>query len=221
MLFWTDYYLRWWRLPIEERACRKTDLGGGDYYLRDSGLPPYLDLVIEKFQHFVAYGTVINYLPPGVYFLQITKPMSNIIRKNPVFFSRQILKETIKAPFHPFLSFRIVYVRTTAPVPNFKKRICTGGGGGWGKYVFANFNLVTPPPKFLPNLPLLSYFRRYTIPAMWPISTGSRHIIYLSLYLLKIYDLRHRRAEKRQSTKRERGGGHYPCALNTLLLSYP
>ena len=34
MLFWADYYLRWWRLPIEERACRKTDLCGGDYYLR-------------------------------------------------------------------------------------------------------------------------------------------------------------------------------------------
>ena len=31
-LFWADYYLRWWRLPIEERAGRKTDLGGGDYY---------------------------------------------------------------------------------------------------------------------------------------------------------------------------------------------
>ena len=41
MLFWGgDYYLRWWRLPIEERACRKTDLGGADYYLRNSGLPP-------------------------------------------------------------------------------------------------------------------------------------------------------------------------------------
>ena len=34
-IFWC-----WWRLPIEERACRKTDLGGGDYYLRNSGLPP-------------------------------------------------------------------------------------------------------------------------------------------------------------------------------------
>ena len=34
MLFWADYYLRWWRLPIEERACRKTDLGGGDYVIR-------------------------------------------------------------------------------------------------------------------------------------------------------------------------------------------
>ena len=42
MLFWGDYYLRWWRLPIEERACRETDLGGGDYYLRNSGLPPSL-----------------------------------------------------------------------------------------------------------------------------------------------------------------------------------
>ena len=38
--FWADYYLRWWSLPIEERACRKTDLGGGDYFLRNSGLPP-------------------------------------------------------------------------------------------------------------------------------------------------------------------------------------
>jgi len=44
MLFWADYYLRWWRLPIEELACRKTDLGGGDYYLRNSGLPPSPDL---------------------------------------------------------------------------------------------------------------------------------------------------------------------------------
>ena len=44
MFFWADYYLRWWRLPIEERACRKTDLGGGDYYLRNSGLPPSPDL---------------------------------------------------------------------------------------------------------------------------------------------------------------------------------
>ena len=31
-----------WRLPIEERACHKTDLCGGDYYLRNSGLPPSL-----------------------------------------------------------------------------------------------------------------------------------------------------------------------------------
>ena len=43
MLFWADYYLRWWRLPIEERACLKTDLGGGDYYLRNSGLPPSVE----------------------------------------------------------------------------------------------------------------------------------------------------------------------------------
>ena len=35
--------MRWWRLPIEERACRETDLGGGDYYLRNSGLPPFCD----------------------------------------------------------------------------------------------------------------------------------------------------------------------------------
>ena len=40
MPFWADYYLRWWRLPIVECACRITDLGGGDYYLRNSGLPP-------------------------------------------------------------------------------------------------------------------------------------------------------------------------------------
>ena len=32
--------MRWWRLPIEEGTCRKTDLGGGAYYLRNSGLPP-------------------------------------------------------------------------------------------------------------------------------------------------------------------------------------
>ena len=37
MLFWADYYLRWWRLSIEECACHKTDLGGGDYYFRNSG----------------------------------------------------------------------------------------------------------------------------------------------------------------------------------------
>ena len=47
MLFWGDYYLRRWRLPIEERACRKTDLGGGDYYLRNSGLPPLLKLTFS------------------------------------------------------------------------------------------------------------------------------------------------------------------------------
>ena len=40
--------MRWWRLPIEERACRKTDLGGGDYYLRNSGLPPSLDTLLEN-----------------------------------------------------------------------------------------------------------------------------------------------------------------------------
>ena len=32
--------MRWWRLPIEERPCRKTHLGGGDYTLRTSGLLP-------------------------------------------------------------------------------------------------------------------------------------------------------------------------------------
>ena len=39
-LILADYQLRWWRLPIEERACRKTHLGGSDYSLRNSGLPP-------------------------------------------------------------------------------------------------------------------------------------------------------------------------------------
>ena len=48
MLFWADYYLRWWRLPIEERACRKTDLGGGDYYLRNSGLHSILMVALLK-----------------------------------------------------------------------------------------------------------------------------------------------------------------------------
>ena len=38
--FKTDYQFRWWRLPIKEHACRETDLGGGDYYFRNSGLPP-------------------------------------------------------------------------------------------------------------------------------------------------------------------------------------
>ena len=49
MLFGGDYYLRWWRLPIEERACRKTDLGGGDYYLRNSGLPPSSNIPIQNY----------------------------------------------------------------------------------------------------------------------------------------------------------------------------
>ena len=39
-LFLSDYQLRRWRLPIEERACRKTRLGGGDYPLRTSALLP-------------------------------------------------------------------------------------------------------------------------------------------------------------------------------------
>ena len=47
--------LRWWRLPIEERACRKTDLGGGDYYLRNSGLPPSYhsryDLLLSQLEY--------------------------------------------------------------------------------------------------------------------------------------------------------------------------
>ena len=40
ILFLSDYQLRWWRLPIEERACRKTRLGGCDYQLSISALPP-------------------------------------------------------------------------------------------------------------------------------------------------------------------------------------
>ena len=62
MLFWADYYLRWWRLPIEERACRKTDLGGGDYYLRNSGLPSSCKrvkrvywMVVKKFQNSIIF----------------------------------------------------------------------------------------------------------------------------------------------------------------------
>ena len=43
-LFLSDYQLRWWRLPIEERAYRKTRLGGGDYQLRTSALPPWLQV---------------------------------------------------------------------------------------------------------------------------------------------------------------------------------
>ena len=41
--FLSDYQMRVWRLPIEERACRKTPLGGGDYQLRISALPPSLE----------------------------------------------------------------------------------------------------------------------------------------------------------------------------------
>ena len=47
--FYGDYYLRWWRLPIEERACPETDLGGGDYYLRNSGLPPSLNTLYKLY----------------------------------------------------------------------------------------------------------------------------------------------------------------------------
>ena len=57
MLFWGDYCLRWWRLPIEERACRKTDLGGGDYYLRNSGLPP-------SFKSFLTFHDYWNTIYP-------------------------------------------------------------------------------------------------------------------------------------------------------------
>ena len=37
-----------WRLPIEERACRKTHFGGGDYSLRNSGLLPLIAGVQRK-----------------------------------------------------------------------------------------------------------------------------------------------------------------------------
>ena len=40
MHFLSDYQLRWWRIPMEERACRKTRLGGDDYPLRTSAPPP-------------------------------------------------------------------------------------------------------------------------------------------------------------------------------------
>ena len=39
-LFLADYQLRWWKLPIVERACCKTHLGGVDYSLRISEVPP-------------------------------------------------------------------------------------------------------------------------------------------------------------------------------------
>ena len=42
--------LRWWRLPIEERVCSKTDLDGGDYYLRNSGLPPSIRPVYDLYR---------------------------------------------------------------------------------------------------------------------------------------------------------------------------
>jgi len=43
MFILADYQLRWWRLPFEEWACRKKHLGGDDYLLRNSGLPPSSD----------------------------------------------------------------------------------------------------------------------------------------------------------------------------------
>ena len=36
-----------WRLPIEERTSRKTRLGGGDYSLRTSALPPRLSVCFQ------------------------------------------------------------------------------------------------------------------------------------------------------------------------------
>ena len=61
MLFLGDYYLRWWKLPIEERACRKTDLGGGDYYLRNSGLPPSVVTVCMYIIHNTVHIDDENY----------------------------------------------------------------------------------------------------------------------------------------------------------------
>ena len=40
-LILADYQLRWWRLPIEERACRKKHLSGGDYSLGILDYPPH------------------------------------------------------------------------------------------------------------------------------------------------------------------------------------
>jgi len=36
----SDYQLKWWRLPFEKRTHRKTRFGGGDYQLRTSALSP-------------------------------------------------------------------------------------------------------------------------------------------------------------------------------------
>ena len=47
MLILADYQLRWWRLPIEERAYRRTRLGGCDYQFRTSLLPPPARRVAE------------------------------------------------------------------------------------------------------------------------------------------------------------------------------
>ena len=49
----SDYQLRWWRLPIEENAYRKTLLGGGDYQLRTSALLPQDVLVSTTKTHFL------------------------------------------------------------------------------------------------------------------------------------------------------------------------
>ena len=65
MLFRADYYLRWGRLPIEERACRKTDLGGGDYYLRNSGLPPSLSKGAQLSVLLLSFRGVIMNLSRG------------------------------------------------------------------------------------------------------------------------------------------------------------
>ena len=44
-LFCLNYLLRWGKLMIEERACRKTRLGGGDYPSRTICTPPLAKLV--------------------------------------------------------------------------------------------------------------------------------------------------------------------------------
>jgi len=55
----SDYQLRWWRLPIEENANRKTLLGGGDYQLRTSALPPPQDVLVSTAKtHFLTLKIV-------------------------------------------------------------------------------------------------------------------------------------------------------------------
>jgi len=61
--------LRWWRLPIEERAWRKTDLGGGDYYLRNSGLPPsHCVLLLYIYVQIVLFSIFMHGLYPSYQF---------------------------------------------------------------------------------------------------------------------------------------------------------
>ena len=59
-----EYQLRWWRLLIEERTCLKTHLGGGDYSLRISGLPPLLGVSVLEIQGFPLGVTPISRKSP-------------------------------------------------------------------------------------------------------------------------------------------------------------